>query len=91
MVKVQFFASFREAIGIKETTLQARSVEELVKKLIKQYKPLAPLLIESTKPLKIKPYNMILINGCSIWLLKGLCTVLKETDVVSIFPPVGGG
>ncbi|MEW5759158.1 MAG: MoaD family protein [Candidatus Thermoplasmatota archaeon] len=91
MVKVSFFGSFREVVGKKEINIQAKTMEELVKKLIVEYEKMSSLLLEKKRPLKLRSYNLILINGRGIWLLDGIKTKLKKSDNVSIFPPVGGG
>jgi molybdopterin synthase sulfur carrier subunit len=91
MVIVRLFASFRDAVGQKSIEIDANTVEELIEKLIAKYNMISSMLVESTEPLKLKPYNMILINGRGVWLLNGLSTKLNADDVVSIFPPTGGG
>lgn len=91
MVKVSFFSSFRDAVGKKEVIVQAKTMGELIKKLIVRYEKLSSLLLEKKEPLKLKTYNLILVNGRGIWLLDGLKTKLKKSDEGSIFPPVGGG
>ncbi|HDM22272.1 MAG TPA: MoaD family protein [Methanomicrobia archaeon] len=90
MVTVRLFAAFREAAGKKEVNISAKNIEELIRLLIARYKKLAPLLIKNTDPLELEDI-IVLVNGRSIWYLEGVETKLKEEDVVSIFPLIGGG
>ena len=90
MVTIHLFASFRETIGKKEITIPAKNIRELVESLNSRYEKIVPFLTKSTDPLMLEE-NLILVNGRSIWFLDGLETGLKEEDIVSIFPPIGGG
>jgi len=80
MVKVKVFANLREDLGWKEKDIKLKGNK--VKDLL--------LEIGREEILKNKSFK-ILVNGRDIDFLKGLETELKETDVVSIFPPVAGG
>lgn len=91
MALVRLFASLRKVVGQKELVIPADSVRELVEKFTESYEKISPLLLESANPLKLKPYNIILVNGRDIRSLHGVQTRLKNEDVVSMFPPVGGG
>ncbi len=80
MVKVKFFAGFREGVGTEEINLDISdvTVEELIDLLDKE-NPGIKELIKSGATIAVnrnvaKPTDNI-----------------KNTDVVAIFPPVSGG
>lgn len=86
MVKVKFFATFREATNEKEVEMEAHDIAELLRKLVDKYdKKFEELIFEGVENVKI------LVNGKSIELLNTLKTRLDDNDTVAIFPPVGGG
>ncbi|MGQ4832349.1 MAG: MoaD family protein [Candidatus Asgardarchaeia archaeon] len=89
-VRVLPLARVRAIMGVKETTIEAETVEELIKKLIKKYgKNLEAELFDSRG--NLKDYYRIVINGRNIKLLNGLKTRLKDNDLVAIMPPIAGG
>jgi len=90
MVTVRLFAVFRDAVGKKQIIIPAKDIRELVESLNSKYEKIVPFLTKTTDPLVLED-TIILVNGRSIWFLDGLETKLKEEDVVSIFPPIGGG
>ncbi len=68
---------------------EGASVETLLRKLV-----LAPkeksLLFDEDDIVK-EDYIAILVNGENIRYLRGLKTILRDGDRVSLLPPVGGG
>jgi len=82
MVKVKVFATLRSIVGKNELELQASTVGELLEKLYSEYPEMKKELEKGA---------IILVNGKNIEHLEKLNTKLKDDDVVSIFPPVGGG
>ncbi len=89
MVKVKFFATFREATNEKEVEMEAHDIAELLRKLVDKYgKKFEKLIFEDVE---VHDYVKILVNGKSIELLDKLKTRLDDNDTVAIFPPVGGG
>ncbi len=84
MVLVKYFATLRELTGKREEIIEdVDSVEELLELLFQKYG-------ERFRE-EIEKKNMILVNGKNIIHIEGVKTRLKEGDVVSIFPPAGGG
>ncbi|AFK22619.1 MoaD family protein [Pyrococcus sp. ST04] len=81
-VTVKVFATLIEIIGKRIFEEEASTVKELLEKIYSQYPKVKEELEEG---------YMILINGHNIEHLQGLETPLKDGDVVSIFPPAGGG
>lgn len=82
MPAVKFYASLRKVTGEKQVEVPARNVKELLARLSEMYKG------ELDRYLKM---SSVLINGKNVVHMKGRRTRLKEDDVVSIFPPLGGG
>lgn len=91
-ITVKFFANFRDATGVKEINMPTtRNVRVLLTTLVEKFGP--KLAKELYEPDASRPHDwvLILVNGCNIRWLQGLDTSLNDNDVVSIFPPVGGG
>ncbi len=82
MPTVKFFATLRNAAGTREAQVHATSVKELLERLSSDYEG------RLDRYLKI---STVLVNGRNVAQMKGGRTRLKPDDVVSIFPPLGGG
>ena len=80
MVSVKFFAGFRERVGTDEINLDIDeiTVEELISLLDKEHPGIKEL---------IKSGATIALNRS----VAKLDDVVKDADVVAIFPPVSGG
>jgi molybdopterin synthase sulfur carrier subunit len=92
-VEVKFFTSLREITGKKVDEIQLEStitVEELLIQLSKKYGREFREYLYNEKG-KVHRYLLILVNGKSTNVLRGLDTKLKEGDTIAILPPVGGG
>lgn len=84
-VKVEYYATLRELLKIKWEEVEVKegaSVSDLMEVLVSLHgETLAQALNESRK----------LVNGRDVEGLGGLKIILKEGDVLSLFPPIGGG
>jgi molybdopterin synthase sulfur carrier subunit len=91
-VVVKFFASFREATGKgQESIEEVKNVASLLDELVRRFgEKLAEHLYHSDTREIRKTVN-ILVNGRSLDLPHELDTLLKDGDIVAIFPPVSGG
>ncbi len=93
-VKVKFFTLFRLEYGLKEILIEIEkdsiTIDELLsiidKKTGKKIKE--KLFLNEDK---IKTSAIILVNGENIFHLDGLKTLIYDNDVISLFPPGGGG
>ncbi|MDD5748356.1 MAG: MoaD family protein [Actinomycetota bacterium] len=81
MAKVKLFASLRREAGVGEVEIDVDNVKDLMKKLSSLYP-------DAEKYLKI---SSVVVNGRNVINMKGGRTRLSPSDVVSIFPPMGGG
>ena len=91
-ITVKFFASFREATGVKEVSIErAKNVASLIDELVQKFgeKLLEQLYYPGTRELR-SSVN-ILVNGIGATHPHNIDTSLKDGDVVAIFPPVSGG
>lgn len=87
LVRVRFFATFREASGCPETSAEAADVSGLLDQLSARYgEPFRGLLRDPGKDSFV-----ILVNGRNMGQVRGLVTPLNDGDEVSLFPPVSGG
>ena len=93
-IKVKFFATFRDLLGLKELELEVGPEENL--KLIDLLEQLFQKFGEKFRNRileggNIRPQVNIMINGRNIKFLDGVNSPLKDGDTVAIFPPVAGG
>ena len=83
-VTVKFFTTLRKAAGTNEVQIEAKSVGELIKKLKKQFR-------SNEKFLKQLRISNLIVNNTNVNFLKGRATKLSNGDVITLFPPLGGG
>ncbi len=93
-IKVKFFATFRDLLGLKELELEVGPEENL--KLIDLLEQLFQKFGEKFRNRileggNIRPQINIMINGRNIKFLDELNSPLKDGDTVALFPPVYGG
>jgi len=92
-VKIQYFASVRELVNLREETVDVpagTNVRNLLDLLtskhgdrLKEY-----LLDEAGNP---REYLQFLLNEKSISQIDGFLTLLSDGSTLAIIPPVGGG
>ena len=92
-MKVHFFATYRQIIGGREIEIPAGpglTVRALVDELIARYPGLRREWLNEQGELYGHVHSFV--NGREVsFLPDGLQTALADTDVIKIFPPVGGG
>jgi molybdopterin synthase sulfur carrier subunit len=89
-VKVKFFATFRELFG-EEVEIELRSganIQDLLNLLCNSRKRRQTVFDDSGK---VRYFIGILKRGRHIQVLDGTHTELKDGDVVTMLPPLGGG
>ena len=82
MITIKLFADLRELAGVKELTLEAKTVAEAVLQLGSRFGP------EFQNRL---PRLALILNGENVKFLGGLKTKLQDGDTLSLLPPVAGG
>lgn len=82
MPKVRYYASLRQVAGRREDEFEVGTVKEMLDAVSKAYDG------KLDRYLKI---STVLVNGKNVIHIKGRKTRLEPDDVVSIFPPMGGG
>ncbi len=89
MVTLKFFATLRDLTGKKELVVDGKTVKEVISAAGNVLGlDLMNELFEGEKP---KKGVIVLVNGRNIEHLDGLSTSLEDGDILSLFPPVGGG
>lgn len=92
-VEVKLYAMLREIASKKMEIVhlpEKSSIRDLIDFLISEHgDEFANYIYDSGK--QVRNYLSYMINGVNINSLNGFETMLKEGDVVSLLPPVGGG
>ena len=87
IVQVITFANIKKIIGIKQFTVEANSVEELINKLLEEYGLELRAELFDDKG-KIRSIYRIVVNGRNINLLDGFQTKLKDEDMLVLMPAI---
>lgn len=92
-VEVKFYAMIREIAGKKVEMVALpikSSVRDLIDLLVERYgSEFERYIYDRDK--KVRSYLSYMLNGVNINSLDRLDTALKDGDVISLLPPVGGG
>ncbi len=93
-IKIKIFGLLRLNSGLKELELEAgkgtRRLGDILYEL-GSYKGLEPLKELASSNMKNGSPFIIMVDGTNWMQLKGLDSVVKDGQVVSIFPPSAGG
>jgi molybdopterin synthase sulfur carrier subunit len=82
MAKLRLFAALREAAGLGEDVIEAKTVGDLLEEARKRY---GSSFTESLK------FANVAVNGTLTSALSGDETALSDSDEVALLPPVSGG
>jgi MoaD family protein len=92
-VKIQYFASVRELVNLREETVDipaGANVRNLLDLLTAKYgNKLKEYLLDGTG--NPREYLQFLLNEKSISQIDGFATLLRDGSTIAIIPPVGGG
>lgn len=92
-MKINFFATLRQITGQKTVEIDLPpgiTVRQLVQEVVTRYPPMYPELLDAEG--NLHRHVHVFVNGRDAPFLKdGMETIIKPTDVINIFPAVGGG
>jgi molybdopterin synthase sulfur carrier subunit len=89
-MRVRVFGTLRPLVGAKEVEVEgADTVGDLLREITAQYPALRERVFDEEDNLRSSAH--LLINGRNMRFLNGLRTVIRESDEIALFPPVGGG
>ena len=92
-IEIKFYAMLREIAGrrVERIGMPAKSsVSDLVDLLVERYGGDFERYIYDGER-RVRSYLSYMLNGVNINSLQGFDTVLRDGDVFSLLPPVGGG
>jgi molybdopterin synthase sulfur carrier subunit len=90
-VLVKFFATVREATGVKNIEVNVDTIREVLDSLQVTFGERFTQTVIDQDTGKLKQFFSCMVNGKRIELLDGYDTKLVDGDAVALFPPVGGG
>ncbi len=92
-MKVNFYATLRQIVGQKTVELdlpEGTTAIQLVEAVMEQHPRMRPELVDENGDLH--GHIHVFVNGRDAPFLENqMDTVVKPTDKIDIFPPVGGG
>ncbi len=91
-MQIRVYATLRELMGSSRLEVPVgagTTAGDVLATLTHAHPALGPKLWDGNQ--KLTGFVTILLNGRSIEYLQGLQTPVTEADVISLFPPVGGG
>jgi molybdopterin synthase sulfur carrier subunit len=94
-IRVKFFATLRDATGKREVEIDAQGegmdILNLMCFLFGKLGDDFKRAVLDPETGNIRRYIKIMVNGRDIELLNGLKTLVRDGDIVQVFPPIGGG
>lgn len=91
-MQVRVYATLRDLLGYASLNVdeaELNMVSDVLETLVKMHPVLDEKLWDANH--NLTGFVTVLLNGRSIEYLQGLSTPVRETDVLALFPPVGGG
>ncbi len=91
-MQIKYYATLREITRTSEETITipTQPLEELIQSLCKKYgKSFAKWV--TCEDGGFGSLSIFLVNGLDYRSLDGLQTQIKDSDVISLFPPIAGG
>jgi len=92
-MKVNFYATLRQIVGGKTVEVEiaeGSTLRQLLQDLVARFPKLRAELFDENE--NLYGHVHVFVNGRDVlFLTDELDTQLKSEDVVSVFPPVGGG
>jgi len=94
LITIRLFAALRDAVGGRTAVLplmECTTVRHAIETLTSRHAKLVSLLYKDQEADELNDFYHILVNGKAIERQGGLDMELRDGDVISILPPVGGG
>jgi molybdopterin synthase sulfur carrier subunit len=92
-MKVNFYATLRQIVGKKTLEFDFKAsitIRQLLDLVIKEYPMMKQELLNEEG--NLFSHVRVIVNGRdSTFLEGGQDALISETDIINIFPPVGGG
>lgn len=88
---MKFFATVREATGVKNIEMEANTIREVLDSLQVTFGDRFTQTVIEPSTGNLKQFFSCMVNGKRIELLNGYDTKLVDNDAIALFPPVGGG
>ena len=92
-MKVNFYATLRPIVGQKTVDIDipdGATIGQLISSLVAAYPALRPEMLDEKGDLH--GHIHFFVNGRDVpYLERQIDTVLQHDDIISVFPPVGGG
>jgi sulfur-carrier protein len=92
-MKINFYATLRAIVGQKTIQIDlptGATARQLIDLAVADYPGLGPELLDENG--KFRSHMKMFINGREVvYLVEEFRYIMKPTDKVDIFPPVGGG
>ena len=88
---MKFFATVREATGVKNIEMDAETIRDVLDSLQVTFGNRFTETVIDPDTGDLKQFFSCMVNGKRIELLDSYATQLVDGDAVALFPPVGGG
>ena len=88
---MKFFATVREATGVKNIEMDVDNIREVLDSLQVTFGNRFTETVIDPDTGNLKQFFSCMVNGKRIELLDSYDTKLEDGDAVALFPPVGGG
>jgi MoaD family protein len=93
VMRIRFYATLRDKVGgasVEVDLPPGSTAQDLVEAVVARHPALESVLLDESE--RLHEYLKMFINGREVvYLEKRFQHVIQPTDIVDIFPPVGGG
>ncbi len=90
-VRIKIFSLLREKLGWSEKNIELDTDKATLADVLRLIPELFTVVFADTKGERVRDDVTVLVNGINVKFLREGLTEIKDGDVISIFPPGGGG